>query len=102
MTKKTEATCVNRPIKSDMYQKTVQEVNYIRFKTSIVRIKSFKRVLNANIAIGNKSRGILKDISTRKTTRLKVYVAIKRQKVPVGNPGKLYKRELIIGQSAYR
>ena len=52
MDKKTEATCVNRSIKSDMYQKTVQEVNYIRFKTSIVRIKSFKRVLNANIALG--------------------------------------------------
>ena len=77
MAKKTEATCVNRPIKSDMYPKTVQEVNYIRFKTLIVRIKSFKCVLNANIALGNKSRGILKDISTRKTTRLKVYVAIK-------------------------
>lgn len=80
MAKKTEATCVNRPIKSDMYQKTVQEANYIRFKTSIVRIKSFKRVLNANIALRNKSRGILKDISTRKTTRLKVYVAIKVDK----------------------
>ncbi len=50
MAKKTEATCVNRSIKSDMYQKTVQEVNYIRFKTSIIRIKSFKRVLNTNIA----------------------------------------------------
>ncbi len=80
MAKKTEATCVNRPIKSDMYQKAVQEVNCIRFKTSIVHIKSFKRVLNANIALGNKSRGILKDISTRKTTRLKVYVAIKVDK----------------------
>lgn len=56
MAKKTEATCVNRPIKSDMYQKTVQEVNFIRFQTSIVRIKSFKRVLNANIALGNKTK----------------------------------------------
>lgn len=55
-------------------------MNYIRFKTLIVRMKSFKRVLNANIALGNKSRGILKDISTRKTTRLKVYVAIKVDK----------------------
>lgn len=56
MAKKTEATCVNRPIKSDMYQKTVQEVNYIRFKTSIVRMKSFKRILNTNIALRNKTK----------------------------------------------
>ena len=80
MSKKTETTCVYGPFKSDLYLKTVQEVKYILFKISIVRIKSFKRILNANIALGNKSRGILKDISTRKTTRLKVYVAIKVDK----------------------
>lgn len=80
MAKKTEATCVNRPIKSDMYQKTVQEVNYIRFKTSIVRIKSFKRIFNTNIALGNKTKRHTRNISIRKTTRLKVYVAIKVDK----------------------
>ncbi len=80
MAKKTEATCVNRPIKSDMYQKTVQEVNYIRFKTSIVHIKSFKRIFNTNIALRNKTKRHTRNISIRKTTRLKVYVAIKVDK----------------------
>lgn len=63
-----------------MYQKTVQEIIFIRFQTSIVRIKSFKRIFNANIALGNKTKRHTKNISIRKTTILKAYVAIKVDK----------------------
>ena len=63
-----------------MNQKTVQEVIFIRFQISIVRIKSFKRIFNVNIAFRNKTKRHTKNISIRKTTILKAYVAIKVDK----------------------
>ena len=77
---KTEVTCINRSIKSDICQITVYRLFFIRIKTSIIHIKSFKRIFNTNIALGNKTKRHTRNISISKTTRLKVYVAIKVDK----------------------